>query len=592
MPLHRTIMVVDVAGFANPVRTMAHQEAVHEGMYAVLRAAFDEVGVDLDDTCTVEDRGDGALILVPPEVPKNLLTDRFLDRLVAELRRYNAVHAAEAMFQLRVSLHAGEVRQNSRGAVSQAIILASRILEAAAAKQALDHTAALLALIASDAFYHEVIEQDPAAEPDMYRRIPVQVKETSIEAWLRLSDGVGVSVPFPVADVFIPAQAGPADPPVLGILPARELDQLRGWLSGIAVRGVPTLVRRAAGPGVPLPPGDADAWQVFQHLADFNAGGDGLPPAFVFLELLSGQLTDSLAAGLRGWLTDRVGHLRLRPVLQALRARASPVDPDTRLHLLVVVEHDAIDPDRCQLSFWRQDDPDEWPPQRGDTREVQLADLQDAVDDLIVDAERAWSGHGGSAALEFVLPRALLRLPVHRWYKERSSGDPRLLCLAYPVVVRSLERMRSTHWHRVWHERWRILMNDPEAAGVLYADAADLRERHRLDAILNSPQWSAMVLAEPPLPRPVRGPEADEFTAALRAGLPALIWHPTLPADALSEIVSWLAESGGMRDLSARAHAARLAALRADPVPFDADLALDLVVLWDNPERRVVLDQL
>jgi hypothetical protein len=592
MPLHRTIVVVDVAGFMNPARTMAHQQAVHDGMYDVLRRAFAEVGVDLDAACTVEDRGDGALILVPPEIPKSLLTDQFPSRLVAELRRYNAVHATEAMFQLRVGLHAGEVRQNSRGAVSPAINLAFRILDASAAKLALRRTAALLALIASDFFYHEVIEQDPAAEPDTYHRIPVQVKETSTEAWLRVSEGVGVPAPAPDVDVFIPEQAGPADPEVLGILPARELDQLRGWLSGIAVRGTATLIRRAAGPGVPPPPGDADAWQVFQHLMDFNAGSDGLPPAFVFLELLSGQLTDSLAAWLRAWLTDRVGHLRLKPALQALRARSFPVDLDARLHLLIVVEHDAIDPARCQLSFWRQDDPDEWPPQRGNTRELRLADLPDAVDHLIVDAERAWSGHGGNAALEFVLPRALLHLPVHRWYKERSSGDPRMLCLAYPVVVRSLERMRTTHWHRVWHERWRILMNDPEAAQVLFVDAADLRERHRLDAILNSPQWSAMVLTKPPLPRPVRGSEADELTAALRAGLPALIWHPKLPADALREIVSWLAEADGMRDLSARAQAARLAALRADPTPFDADLALDLVVLWDNPERRVVLDQL
>jgi ethanolamine ammonia-lyase large subunit len=56
--LHRTIVVVDVAGFTDPARTMVHQRAVHEGLYDVLRGAFSEVGVGLD-TCTVEDRGDG-----------------------------------------------------------------------------------------------------------------------------------------------------------------------------------------------------------------------------------------------------------------------------------------------------------------------------------------------------------------------------------------------------------------------------------------------------------------------------------------------------------------------------------------------------
>jgi hypothetical protein len=36
LPLHRTIVVVDVAGFTDPARTMTHQRAVREGLYEVL----------------------------------------------------------------------------------------------------------------------------------------------------------------------------------------------------------------------------------------------------------------------------------------------------------------------------------------------------------------------------------------------------------------------------------------------------------------------------------------------------------------------------------------------------------------------------
>jgi hypothetical protein len=258
---------------------------------------------------------------------------------------------------------------------------------------------------------------------------------------------------------------------------------------------------------------------------------------------------------------------------------------------VIAVQHDGIDAERFLLSHWRQDDPDEWPPARGDVLEVTLDELEYRVDELVVDAERAWSGHGGTVALEFLLPRALLHLPVHRWHKEHDSGMPRPLCVDYPIVVRSLERMRSRHWHRVWHERWRTLMADPSAFRVRYCQPADLSEQHRLDAILSDPQWTLMVLTAPPSARPAAGPGADELTAALRAGLPALIWHFEASSDMLQEIVSWLVEGDGMGDLPARTQATRLAALQASPVPFDINLARDLVVLWDDPRRMVVLDQ-
>jgi hypothetical protein len=127
--LHQTIVVVDVARFTASDRTMIHQLAVHEGLYNVLRGAFTEAGVDLG-TCTMEDRGDGMMILVPQGVDDSKLADQLPTRLVAGLRRHNAIHSAEAAIQLRVVLHAGQVYQDGHGAVSQAVNFAFRILEA------------------------------------------------------------------------------------------------------------------------------------------------------------------------------------------------------------------------------------------------------------------------------------------------------------------------------------------------------------------------------------------------------------------------------------------------------------------------------
>lgn len=567
--LYQAIVVVDVADFTGQDRTMIHQRAAHEGLYHVLQAAFAEAGVDWD-ACAVEDRGDGALILVPPDVDTSRLADQLPSRLVAWLRRHNAVHSAAAAIQLRVVLHSGEVSRDGYGAVSQAVNLAFRILEAPEAKSALRLSTSVLALISSDTFYHDVIVHDPATDPGSYRQIPVP-RETSTVAWLRLPDRA------PAAGV-------------LDLLPATELKRLRELLDRITVSQLPTLVHRAACPGVPPAPSVASAWEAFSYLADINAGADGFPPALMFVELVASQVGGDMSAKLTEWNNDQARRLRLEPELWARRSvGVSRIPADSPLHLLIVVQPDGIDPDRYLLSHWRQDDPAEWPPARGETLMVTVDQLERCVDDLVVSAERAWSGRSGPVALEFVLPRALLNLPVHRWHKEHASGDPRPLCLDYPIVVRSLERMRSPHWHRVWHQRWQILMNDPSAARVHFGQPADTEERHRLDAVLSDPRWVLMVLTAAPPSQPRAG--TDELAAALRSGLPALVWHPQASSDDLREVVTWLVDGDRLGDLPGRAQASRQAVFRASGAPFDLTIARDLVVLWDDPHRLVVLDQ-
>lgn len=203
---HKTIMAVDIAGYNNPSRTMAHLREVHEGFWAVLKAGFADTGIPWD-ACFVENTGDGAMILLPPDIAKVDLAAQLPERMHAGLRRHNAVHSEGAQIQLRLALHAGEVQEASHGSVGNAVSFTFRVLEAAEAKTAQKATGAELALLASDSFYQEVVRHDPAAVPADYRRIPVETKETSTTAWLRLlgapvnglSPGAG---PAPVAKDF------------------------------------------------------------------------------------------------------------------------------------------------------------------------------------------------------------------------------------------------------------------------------------------------------------------------------------------------------------------------------------------------------
>jgi hypothetical protein len=204
-------MAVDIAGYNNPSRTVAHLRVVHEGLWALLRTTFAETGIPWD-VCFVENTGDGAMILLPPEIAKADLVAQLPERMLAELRRYNAVHAVEAQVQLRMAIHAGEIHQGSHGSISPAVSHTFRLLDAEEAKAAQKQTGACLAIIVSDEFYREVVKHDPAADANAYRQILAEVKETTAQPWLRLlgsAPGNNLTVAPAAPHRILPRRADP-----------------------------------------------------------------------------------------------------------------------------------------------------------------------------------------------------------------------------------------------------------------------------------------------------------------------------------------------------------------------------------------------
>jgi class 3 adenylate cyclase len=574
---HRTIVVVDVADFTNPDRNVADLLAVQEGLYEVLKTAFAESGVDFD-RCSPEDRGDGALIMVPADVSKSQLADLLPDRLIAALRRYNWTRVPAAQFKLRVGIHAGDVRLNAHGWVGNAVNLACRILEAAEVKAALRQPDKVVALVVSDYFYSEVISQDPGTAPEAYRQIPVTVKTFSGTVWLRLPGDLPAERP-----AALPADGG-AD--VRGIVPHGELGALHGLLTGLDVPQLATLVSQAVGPAIqPPPPGSA--WDVFHYLSDFNAGPDGVPPALAFLQLLASETGGDVQHGISSWLEQQTRRLRLGQVMADQRVDRAPVPREPHLHLMIVLEPDAIDPARCVLSSWRQDDPTVWPPTRGEVREVTIEELEYRVDEIVVDAERVWAGQAMTVVLEFVVARTMLGIPVHRWHKEHQSGEPRPLTFDYQLGLRSLERMRNTHWHRAWHVRWDAMLRSQDSKNV-YPFGSTTPDEPPIDAVLSDPRWVGLVMKQPPAAQPEPGSGPDALIAALRAGLPLVFWHPTAGPEDLRDLVDWLLNGdGGFVDVLGRRATAYLS---TPSVPVNAELARGLVVMWDDPNRVIALD--
>ncbi|MET0234709.1 MAG: tetratricopeptide repeat protein [Kibdelosporangium sp.] len=228
-------MVVDVEGFGDRRRTDSDQVEVRAGLYQALRRTFDAVAIPLAD-CDHEDRGDGALILAPPHIPKNLFVAILPEMLARALAEHNRDHTDVERIRLRVVLHAGEVKYDEHGVTSASINFAFRLLESRPLKTALATSPGVLALMTSSWFFDEVVRHDKANRYTTYRPVRVSVKETSAIGWIALPDH-----PYPAdeaAATTLPAELVPAE------LPADILD-----FTGRAgkVREVHDLAGRAGG---------------------------------------------------------------------------------------------------------------------------------------------------------------------------------------------------------------------------------------------------------------------------------------------------------------------------------------------------------
>lgn len=186
--VHRSFVVVDVESYGDPTRTTHQRLAARGGMYQVLMSAFADCDLPWDDKA-VDDAGDSLIVVLPGDIPKARLADHLPNRVAAKLREHNAIHSHGARLRMRMAVHAGEVAYDGFGGKSSAeLIFACRILDAAEAKSALKGSNASLVLIASDPFYRSVVAHDPAAHPDAFRLVRVDVKEVRAKAWIRLVD--------------------------------------------------------------------------------------------------------------------------------------------------------------------------------------------------------------------------------------------------------------------------------------------------------------------------------------------------------------------------------------------------------------------
>lgn len=181
-----TIVYTDIAGFSESHRNDRDRLGMRRAMYAVLREAFEESSVPWD-ACHIEDRGDGALIVVPPEVPTAAVIDPMIASLAMRLRRHNERASGAVRIQLRVAADVGPVMPDPPGVNGFAIIRTARLLNARPLKERLAATGADLGFVASQFVYESVIAHSPGyVDPAEYEPISCRVKKLKIEGWIHL----------------------------------------------------------------------------------------------------------------------------------------------------------------------------------------------------------------------------------------------------------------------------------------------------------------------------------------------------------------------------------------------------------------------
>lgn len=200
-----SICLTDMTGFSDSSRRDEDRRSMRKAMYRMLEDAFSDSGVPWH-SCYWEDRGDGALIIVPPRIPTNAVVNAVVVRLAAVLRQHNRQVSAATHISLRVAIHVGPVTADSRGVSGHAIDQAARLVEAAPLKRRIANTVADLGLAASEFVYDTAISPNCGSdELTEYQKIQFQAKKSKAVAWMYLS---GTTSEAPPQTIEVPGSAG------------------------------------------------------------------------------------------------------------------------------------------------------------------------------------------------------------------------------------------------------------------------------------------------------------------------------------------------------------------------------------------------
>jgi hypothetical protein len=197
-----TCVAFDIVAFGSRCHDDDLQVFVHRSLYQILEIAFERAGIGWEASHR-EDRGDGALIIVPMGTAPAALIGPLVGELANCLRLYNKLVADAAQIRLRMAVHSGPVYADANGLVGRCLVHLFRMLEAPEFKRTVAGSGANLGVVASDRLYRDVIEPSRSTmNLGTYRPIEVVLKETRSPAWMHVP---GEPPPAELRDLPLPA---------------------------------------------------------------------------------------------------------------------------------------------------------------------------------------------------------------------------------------------------------------------------------------------------------------------------------------------------------------------------------------------------
>ena len=182
------MLAVDIAEFTRADRDDEIQLHLRTSLYGILREALAASGMPWEQS-QYEDRGDGVVVIFPPDVAAQPVIDSFPERLRCLVRRHNRFSCEPARMQLRVAANVGPVYGDEHGFSGDDVVFLCRMLDAPPLRRALSESGSELAFIISDYVYEKlVVRRHSLADRSSFRPVRTRVKRTPVHAWIYLPD--------------------------------------------------------------------------------------------------------------------------------------------------------------------------------------------------------------------------------------------------------------------------------------------------------------------------------------------------------------------------------------------------------------------
>ena len=183
------MLAVDIAEFTRADRDDEIQLHLRTSLYGILHEALGGSAMPWEQG-QYEDRGDGVMVIFPPDLAAQPIIDSFPERLRGLIRRHNRLSCEPARMQLRVAAHVGPVYRDEHGFAGDDVTFLCRMLDAQPLRRALSESDTELAFIISDYVYEKcVLRRRSLADRRSFRPVRTHVKRTPVHAWIYLPDG-------------------------------------------------------------------------------------------------------------------------------------------------------------------------------------------------------------------------------------------------------------------------------------------------------------------------------------------------------------------------------------------------------------------